>query len=43
MNAAGEVIAPTPGRVARYHDAKYRIFHRLHADFLTYRKWMRNS
>ena len=43
MNAAGEVIAPTPGRVVRYHDAKYRVFHRLHADFLTYRKWMRNS
>jgi len=40
MNVAGQVIEPTTGRTARYHDAKYRVFHRLHADFLAYRRLM---
>jgi FGGY-family pentulose kinase len=40
MNHAGRVIDPAHGRVARYHHAKYKIFHRLHADFLGYRKLM---
>jgi FGGY-family pentulose kinase len=40
MNVADRIIAPTKGAVARYHAAKYRIFHRLHADFLVYRKLM---
>lgn len=40
MNAAGRVISPTRGAVARYHDAKYRVFHRLHADFLAHRRLM---
>jgi FGGY-family pentulose kinase len=38
MNVADRVIAPAKGRVAAYHDRKYRIFHRMHADFLSYRK-----
>lgn len=40
MNAAGRVVAPARGAVARYHAAKYRVFHRLHADFLAHRKLM---
>jgi len=40
MNAAGRVIAPGRGRVAAYHAAKYRVFHRLHTDFVAYRKLM---
>jgi len=40
MNAAGRVIAPAKGAVARFHAAKYRVFHRLHADFLAHRRLM---
>lgn len=40
MNAADKVIAPAKGAVARYHAAKHKVFHRLHADFLAYRKLM---
>jgi FGGY-family pentulose kinase len=40
MNAAGKIIPPAGGRTARYHAAKYRVFHRLHADFLAYRRLM---
>jgi len=40
MNAAGRVVAPAKGAVARFHAAKYRVFHRLHADFLAHRKLM---
>ena len=40
MNHAGRVIEPGGGRVARYHHTKYKIFHRLHADFLAYRAMM---
>jgi FGGY-family pentulose kinase len=43
MNAAGAVIAPARGRPAGYHQAKYRVFHRLHADFLEYRRLMKGS
>ena len=43
MNAVGSVIAPARGRTAAYHAAKYRVFHRLHADFLAYRRLMRRS
>jgi ribulose kinase len=40
MNAAGRVITPARGAVARYHAAKYRVFHRLHADYLAHRRLM---
>ncbi len=43
MNAADRIITPTRGPVARYHAAKYKIFHRLHADFLAYRKLMADA
>jgi len=40
MNSTDQMIKPTRGRVAKYHDAKYAVFHRLHDDFLAYRKMM---
>lgn len=40
LNAAGEVIRPRRGAVAKYHDKKYQIFHRQHADFCAYRRVM---
>jgi len=40
MNAADKVITPTKGAVVRFHDAKHKVFHQLHADFLSYRKVM---
>jgi FGGY-family pentulose kinase len=40
MNAVGRLIAPARGPVRRYHDAKYRVYHRLHDDFLAYRRLM---
>lgn len=43
MNGAGRVIAPATGRVARYHAAKHRVFHRLHVDFLAHRQLMKDA
>ena len=40
MNAAGQIIEPARGEVARYHDAKYAVFHRMYDDFLAYRRAM---
>ena len=40
MNAAGRVVAPTKGAVTRFHAAKYRVFHRMHVDFLAHRALM---
>jgi hypothetical protein len=40
MNAAGRVIEPARGEVARYHDAKYAVFHRMYDDFMAYRRAM---
>lgn len=37
MNRAGRVVEPATGRVARFHDAKYRVFLRMHDDFLAWR------
>ncbi len=43
MNSVERVIEPSRGEVADYHERKYRIFHRMHADFLAYRKIMDNQ
>lgn len=43
MNAAGRIVAPARGAVARYHAAKYKVFHQLHGAFLAGRKIMQNS
>ena len=40
MNSVGRVIEPSRGRVAEYHERKYMVFRRMHADFLAYRKIM---
>jgi FGGY-family pentulose kinase len=40
MNSFQRVITPAAGRVRAYHDRKYRVFHRLHDDFLSYRQLM---
>jgi hypothetical protein len=40
MNAASHIIAPKRGAVERFHAAKYRVFHRMHADFLAHRALM---
>ncbi len=40
MNAVGKSIKPTQGATARYHQAKYQIFQRMHKDFIAYRKTM---
>lgn len=43
MNQADKVIVPAKGKIADYHDRKYRIFHRMHHDFLSYRKMMKEE
>jgi ribulose kinase len=41
MNEAATVIEPTGGDVARFHQAKHRVFQRMHDDQLEYRALMR--
>jgi len=43
MNHADRVIEPAGGEVARYHDAKYRVFHRMFEDQLAYRELMHEA
>ncbi|MGC9268571.1 FGGY-family carbohydrate kinase [Acidiphilium sp.] len=40
MSDTGTIIAPNP-RMRRYHDRKYSVFQRLHADQLAYRSMMK--
>jgi ribulose kinase len=40
MTRPGRVIEPVGGAVAAYHQAKYRVFHRMHADLVAYRTEM---
>lgn len=40
MSAAGRTIRPGKGRVRSFHARKHEVFHRLHADFLHYRRLM---
>lgn len=40
MNAAGRIIKPRKGTIAKYHERKFRVFLRMHADFLAYRRLM---
>jgi FGGY-family pentulose kinase len=42
MNGAGETIEPAGGEVKRYHDAKYKVFHRLYDDFMACREMMQS-
>ncbi len=40
MTRGHVAIAPDRDQAARYHDAKYSVFHRMHDDQLTYRELM---
>ncbi|MCD4699161.1 MAG: FGGY-family carbohydrate kinase [Phycisphaerae bacterium] len=40
MNKAGDVIEPAGGKVSRYHDAKYKVFHRLYENQIACRQIM---
>jgi FGGY-family pentulose kinase len=40
MSRAGSILAPTDGAVRRYHEAKYAVFLKMHADQLAYREAM---
>jgi FGGY-family pentulose kinase len=40
MSRAGKVVAPASEAARRYHDAKYAVFQRMHADQLEYRRIM---
>lgn len=40
MNIAGDIVEPSRGQVAAYHERKYRVFQRMHFDFLAYRRIM---
>jgi len=41
MNVPGEIITPQKGRVAKYHDRKYRVFKEMYGDFKKYREMMK--
>jgi FGGY-family pentulose kinase len=43
MSHAGEVIAPNPGAVRAYHDAKYAVFRRMYHDQVAYGNLMRDG
>jgi ribulose kinase len=43
MSVADRVIEPTGGDVRRYHDAKYRVFHRLYEDQVAYKRIMESA
>jgi FGGY-family pentulose kinase len=40
MTRSGRIIEPARGDVARFHDAKHRVFLRMHEDQLAYRELM---
>jgi FGGY-family pentulose kinase len=41
MTSAGEVVAPSGGEVAAFHERKHRVFLRMHDDHMAYRAMMR--
>ena len=42
MTHPGEVIAPVGGKIRRYHDAKYEVFHQMYEDEMNYVSPMRD-
>jgi ribulose kinase len=40
MNEAASLVEPTGGAVARFHDAKHRVFQRMYEDQVAYRALM---
>jgi FGGY-family pentulose kinase len=43
MNRVDRVVEPAGGEVARYHDVRYKVFHRMYSDQLAYRELMNNG
>ncbi len=43
MTRVGRVVDPARGSIARYFEAKYKVFQRMYADQLTYREIMEES
>ena len=43
LNAAGEVIRPRRGKVARYHEQKFRVYKKMQADFRAYRRLIEST
>lgn len=41
MTRGGRVVRPSGGAVARFHDAKHRVFLRMHDDQMAYRELMK--
>ena len=41
MNNADKIIEPSKGNIASYHNAKYKVFHRIYEDLLEYNKIMK--
>jgi FGGY-family pentulose kinase len=41
MTRSGRIVEPARGDVARFHDAKHRVFLRMHEDQMAYREIMR--
>jgi FGGY-family pentulose kinase len=41
MTRAGRVVRPSGGAVARFHEAKHRVFLRMHDDQMAYRELMK--
>ena len=41
MNYVGRVIEPSCGKVTNFHERKYRVFHQMHTNFISYRKIMK--
>lgn len=43
MGAAGQVVEPAGGRVARFHAAKHAVFQRMYEDQMAYRALMKEA
>jgi ribulose kinase len=43
MDRVAEVIEPAGDDVRKYHDAKYRVYHRMYEDQLAYRELMQDA
>ncbi|MEX1120765.1 MAG: FGGY-family carbohydrate kinase, partial [Balneolales bacterium] len=43
MNQAGEIIHPRNGEDRKYHDDKYRVFHKMYEDQISYNEIMNHN
>ena len=42
MNEVASIVEPASGAITKFHEAKYRVFHRMHEDQMAYRKLMQD-